>query len=190
MNGIVGIALVGWLPFSIAVFALLSPRPAALVTMIGGWLFLPVASLSFPGLPDYTKYTAVSLGTLAGLVLFGSRAFVGLRPGWHDLPMLLWWAVPAASSLADGHGGYDAIAATVTPAVQWGIPYLVGRALFRDLDGAAQLARGICIGGVVYAPLCLWEARMSPQLHATVYGFAQHDFDQCIRDHGYRPMVF
>jgi hypothetical protein len=190
MNGIVGIALVGWLPFSIAVFAVLSPRPAALITMIGGWLFLPVASLSFPGLPDYTKHAAVALGPLAGLVLFGSRAFAGLRCSWHDLPMLAWCAVPAASSLANGHDAHDAFGVTLMRAFEWGIPYLVGRALFRDLAAVSQLARGICIGGIVYAPFCLYEVRMSPQLHAKLYGFAQHDFAQCIRDDGYRPMVF
>ena len=36
----------------------------------------------------------------------------------------------------------------------------------------------------------LWEIRMSPQLHAQIYGFFPHDFGQQIRDGGYRPVVF
>jgi hypothetical protein len=43
---------------------------------------------------------------------------------------------------------------------------------------------------LVYVPLCLWEIRMSPQLHADVYGFRQHDWTQTQRLGGYRPMVF
>ena len=43
---------------------------------------------------------------------------------------------------------------------------------------------------LVYVPFCLYEIRMSPQLHTLVYGFHQHSFAQNMRDGGYRPMVF
>jgi hypothetical protein len=36
----------------------------------------------------------------------------------------------------------------------------------------------------------LYEVRMSPQLHATVYGYMPHDFGQQVRFGGFRPMVF
>ena len=46
------------------------------------------------------------------------------------------------------------------------------------------------LGGLIYVPLCLFEVRMSPQLHNMVYGFAQHSFGQTVRGGGWRPMVF
>ena len=43
---------------------------------------------------------------------------------------------------------------------------------------------------MIYVPLCLFEIKMSPQLHQLVYGYHQHGFDQTIRLGGFRPMVF
>jgi hypothetical protein len=72
----------------------------------------------------------------------------------------------------------------------WGVPYYLGRVYFTDLGGLRDLAVGVVIGGVLYAPLCLWEVRMAPTLHHTLYGYHQHSFAQHMRDGGYRPMVF
>jgi hypothetical protein len=74
--------------------------------------------------------------------------------------------------------------------IEWGIPYFIGRVYITDLRAMKELALGLFIGGLVYVPLCLFEARMSPQLHAMVYGFHQHDFGQTMRGGGYRPTVF
>ena len=190
MNALAALALIGWIPLSIAAFAALTPRSATLLTVVGGCLFLPVASFDLPGLPDYTKTAAVALGTLVGLLLLARRQFARLRLGWRDLPVLAWCLVPGAAALANGYGIYDAASAALSACIDWGVPYLIGRAVFRDLAALRDLARGVFVGGLVYVPFCLYEVRMSPQLHATVYGFAQHTFMQTIRLDGYRPMVF
>jgi hypothetical protein len=190
MNTFAAAALIGWIPISIALFAVFAPRTATLVSMLGGWMFLPEYKLIASGLPDYTKGAAVSLGALLGLACFGGRHLAGLRLGRHDLPMLAWCLVPAAASLANDRGLNDAIAVTLARLLQWGIPYLVGRAMFPSPEDLTELARALFVAGLVYAPFCLWEVRMSPQLHAMVYGFAQHSFVQCLRMDGYRPMVF
>ena len=39
-------------------------------------------------------------------------------------------------------------------------------------------------------PLCLYEIRMSPQLHYLVYGFYPSFFGMSVRFGGYRPTVF
>jgi len=50
---------------------------------------------------------------------------------------------------------------------------------------------GILIGGLIYVPLCLFEIRMSPQLHKFFYGYhAFSDFAQTMRFGGWRPTVF
>lgn len=46
------------------------------------------------------------------------------------------------------------------------------------------------MGGLIYIPLCLFESRMSPQLHNIVYGYHAHSFAQTQRLGGWRPTVF
>ena len=53
-----------------------------------------------------------------------------------------------------------------------------------------MLAIGVFIGGLAYIPLCLFEVRFSPQLHAIIYGsHAFADFAQAMRMDGFRPTV-
>ena len=72
----------------------------------------------------------------------------------------------------------------------WGFPYFLGRVYLNNLSGLRQLATGILMGGLIYVPLCLYEIRMSPQLHRMIYGFFPHSFAQTIRYGGWRPQVF
>jgi hypothetical protein len=190
MSLFVPLMLFGWIPFAIAAFALLQARTATLVVVIGGWLFLPVASYKFPGLPDYTKNMAVALAATLGIALFASDRLRSLRFCRLDVPMVAWCLLPAISSLANDHSVHDAISSVLVQSVEWGIPYLVGRVMFRDSAALDQLACALFVGGLLYVPLCLYEIRMSPQLNAIVYGFRQHSFLQHIRMGGYRPLVF
>jgi O-antigen ligase len=59
-----------------------------------------------------------------------------------------------------------------------------------NLLALRELAVAILFGGLIYVPLCLFEIRMSPQLHRLVYGFHPSGFDMTYRWGGYRPMVF
>ena len=52
----------------------------------------------------------------------------------------------------------------------WGVPYLIGRFYFNDAAGTRDLALGLLLGGILYLPFCLFEIRMSPVLHTTLYG--------------------
>ena len=51
------------------------------------------------------------------------------------------------------------------------------------------IAVGIFIGGLVYAPLCLIEMRLSPQLHRWIYGYMANAFAHSVRGEGYKPTV-
>ena len=58
-------------------------------------------------------------------------------------------------------------------------------------DAVRELAEWTAGAALVYVPLCLWEIRMSPQLHRQLYGF--HTFENfgfAVRWGGYRPTVF
>ena len=104
--------------------------------------------------------------------------------------MLVWCLCPLATSVSNGLGVYDGLSTAIQQTILWGLPYVMGRAYFGDFKGLRELATVLFIGGLIYIPLCLYEIRMSPQLHNTIYGFYQHDFVQTMRAGGWRPTVF
>lgn len=190
MSPLVSIALLGWIPVVLGLFAIWPPRRAAVAATVVAWLFLPIASFPLPGLPDYTKTSATTAGILLGSLLFDPGRLISLRPRWFDLPILVWCLTPVGSSLLNDLGLYDGVSASVAQTIEWGLPYLIGRAYFSDREGLDELTRGIVLGGLVYVPFCLYEIRMSPQFHRMVYGYHQHSFGQSIRFGGFRPTVF
>jgi len=190
MRLMVPIAMYGFLPVCIALFAFLPARRAAAIALIGGWLFLPQAVIDFPGLPDYSRAVAVSLGLLIGIIFFDAATALRLRPSWVDLPLVLWCLSPLFTSAANGLGLYDGLSGLYSETFDWAIPWIVGRLYFADAAGLRALTRAIFVGGLVYVPFCLYEVRMSPVLHHTLYGYNQHVFAQTLRLGGYRPMVF
>jgi hypothetical protein len=188
MSSAVYIAFAGWAALSIVLFAVLHPRRALIASLIGGFLLLPVAGFPVTGLR--AKISIISTVLLPLAVAFAPDRFLRLRPRLSDLPAAIWCAWPALSSLANGLGGHDAFSAALENLLGYGVPYLMGRAYFSDLDGLRELGVAIFLGGLAYVPLCLWEMRFTPQLHRIFYGFHQHEFGMTVRMGGYRPMVF
>ena len=184
------IIMFSWIPVVLFLFTRFEPRQAAIIAFLGAWMFLPMAKYPIPGMPDYTKMSATCFGIFFAALLFDSTRLGTLKFGWPDAPMLAWCLCPLFSSLANGLGLYDGIASVIQQSAKWGLPYLVGRMYFGSLAGLRQYAVGMFAGGLVYAPLCLYESRMSPQLHHMFYGFTQSAFDQSFRYGGWRPMVF
>ena len=190
MGALVPLTLFGWIPFVILLFTLMPARRAVISAFLLAWLFLPMAGYGVPGLPDYTKMSATTFGVVIGAALFDTDRLLRWRPKWIDIPMLVWCTSPFVSSYLNGLGIYDGMSEIVRQFITWGLPYVIGRVYFNDLEGLRELAVGIFIGGLIYVPFCWFEARLSPQLHVWVYGFRQHSFIQNVRDGGYRPMVF
>jgi len=187
----VEVALFGWPILSLGFFLFLRPRRAVLASVLLGWMFLPVATYKFgAGIPEYSKMAATSLGALLGVLIFDARRLISFRPNWADLPMAIWCVCPFASSISNDLGVHDGLSSMYYKIVFWGIPYLLGRIYCSNLLGMNELAWAIFLGGVLYAPFCLLEIRLSPQLHSWVYGFHQHSFEQAIRFGGFRPTVF
>lgn len=190
MTVLVPIAMFGWIPVILLLFTVLSPRRAVITAFLGAWLFLPIVGYEIRGLPDYTKMSATTVGVLLAALLFDTDRLTRFKPRWVDLPIAIWCFVPFCSSISNGLGPYDGFSAVLERTVTWGLPYFIGRCYFKTLADLRDLAVGIVIGGVVYIPLCLFEIRMSPQLHTLVYGFHQHSWLQTYRFGGWRPTVF
>ncbi len=205
MSALVIISLLGWTPVVLLLFLAMPPRRAVIVAFITAWLFLPVNvpdSLVFRGLPELDKMTVTCLAVLLGTLLFDKVRLLSFRPNRLDIPMICWCIAPLLASLTNqdstvwGHPPidnpiYDGLSEVLKQSVTWGLPYLIGRVYFTKLQDLRELAVGFLIGGLVYIPLCVFELKMSPQLHYLAYGEHPHvDFRQAMRGGGYRPTVF
>ena len=190
MSPLVPLVMFGWIPVVLYLFSRFPPQRAIVVSMVTAWLFLPQAIFKVPGIPPYNKMAATCYGVLLATMMFDAARLNSFRPGWLDLPMLIWCLCPFASSISNDLGPYDGFSATFAQVVTWGVPYFLGRVYLNDLKGLRELAIGIFIGGLSYIPLCLIEIRLSPQLHLWVYGFTDISFATTMRYGGYRPVVF
>jgi hypothetical protein len=187
MTPLAYVALFGWIPFVLLLFAMLPPRRAAVAALIGGWLLLPPYTIQFTGIPNYSKNMAATVGILLGTLIFAPQRFMAFRFRWFDLAMVVWCLCVFPSSLSNGLGPYDGLSAVVVKVLAWGLPYLFGRLYFNDYESLRELAVGMVIGGLAYVLPCLWEIRMSPQLLAQIYGISHW---QGVHLGGYRPIVF
>jgi hypothetical protein len=191
MNPLVYLVMFGWIPAVFYFFNRFSPQKAVVVSFIVAWLFLPQASFVLPGIPDYHKMSATCYGIVFATLANDFQRISQFRFRWIDIPIAVWCGVPFVTSMTNGLGAYDGLTAVLDQSVTWGVPYFLGRLYLGNLAGMKQLAIGILWGGLAYAPLCLLETRISPQLHRLVYGYhAFADFSQSMRMGGFRPTVF
>ena len=190
MTNLVPLMLFGWIPVTVLSFFLFKPHQAVLFSVIGGWLFLPMAVYDLQGLPAYSKVTAISVGLVLGGRISGQRQVVTFTWKLYDLPVIIYCISSIAISLSNHLGFYDGLAGFLSRAIWLGIPYLAGRVYFNSSDKLRDLCKGIILGGLLYVPFCLYEMRMSPQLHNMIYGYFQHSFIQHARYGGWRPIVF
>ncbi|MBR8830544.1 MAG: hypothetical protein N5P05_003927 [Chroococcopsis gigantea SAG 12.99] len=187
------LVVIAWLPFTLYLFNRYNPRTASIVSFVGGFLFLPQrAGISLPLIPDFANNTVASYSITLGLLLFDQKRLLNFRFSWFDVPMLVWTLSPIAASLSNGLGFYDGINIAFTQVAIWGWPYIIGRLYLSSLLGMSELCSLIIKGGLIYAPMCLIEIRISPQFHHFIYGYYAHPsgLSQAIRYGGWRPMVF
>ncbi len=191
-NTLVSLILFGWIPITVLAFAVLSPRRAFLATTLIGWMFLPVAEFPIPGFVDFDKSTAVSVSALIGVLVFDSDRLWKAGFNRFDIPMAIWCACPMLTSLMNELGPYDGLSGVLDRLVAYYVPYALGRLYLSSYAGLREFAIALVISALVYTPFCLWEVRMSPQLHVQVYGYFAHSggFAQVFRFGGWRPMVF
>ncbi|HCT45899.1 MAG: hypothetical protein CMJ35_05060 [Phycisphaerae bacterium] len=184
------LALLIW-PIAMLFLAMLLPvRKAVLISIIGGNLFLPPTGITIPGMPNYTKLLAAGLGALLIAIMFACPKLLAWRPRLLDLFFLGFLIAPSISSLINGLGPYDAASTFANRFLEWGVAYWVARALFTDLSSLRDLSIGVVASAIAYAPFCLFEIVMSPQLNRMIYGFRPSDWVMTKRMGGWRPMVF
>jgi hypothetical protein len=169
--------------------AFLPRHRAILCTLLVGFLFFPSIDLDL-GIFHWDRISAPVLVVLMGVIFRDWDLLLNFRPRWFDLPMLIWCSTPFFSAFLNGYGAYEGMVLVSYKLISWGGPYFIGRLHFWNSSHLIDLAFYLFVGGVVYIPLCIFEIRFSPQLHAFLYGFHQHQFAQTVRGHYYRPTVF
>jgi hypothetical protein len=205
-NALAWIALYGWPLVALLVFA--ARRGRARLARTTTWmLLLPVMflpsgiELPFGGL---TKTRIAVLSAAAALLLFHRREL--RAPGrWRLFPELvlavsilgitqtvLTNADPLSFGVLKlpGQTARDGIWMVFGFVVENYLPFAIGQRVFKTERDLRDLLEVLTTCVLVYAPLCLFEARFSPQLSNWVYGYFPHAFSQAIRAGGYRPFVF
>jgi len=185
----ISLILYGWILVVIYLFKKFPPERALIIAFIVAVLFLPESRIVIRNNFEINKTTATSIGTILGTLIFHSNYLASFRPGLLDLPMLVW-VVSIFISQNDNN------LSVTTPLIQhflvWVTPYLLGRLYLNKLSQLQQLAIAIFIGGLIYAPLSLFENFKTPNLHLWVYGVPARvgSYLQTFRLGGYRPTIF
>lgn len=191
--------LLAW-PFVILlIFSVTSAPRATAISYAAGWMLLPyMQGWKVAGIPEYSRLTATNMGVMVSLAIFHMRSYSTLKLSVCDVVMMLWCLCPIASSVSNGLGVYDGLSNAMEQAINWGMPYVVGRAVFRTQRDIRELALVIFVSALCYIPLILYENRMSAQLQEMLYGRNEWDtafarggrYYEQFAFLGYQPRVF
>lgn len=208
-------ALLIWPLVTLALFAGLGPVRGLIWATLVGYLFLPEGyKFDLPGLPDYSKYSAIAFAILAAAFLLGRRKAAGgeaapgdrvlgdrrFRIAMAALAAVLLVAgvftildnrfpIPTGTDVRPALGLRDLVSFTAEIVIAL-VPFFLARHwLATPRDHTLLLAAMVALG-IVYSLLALFEVRMSPQLNRWVYGYFPHSWLQHVRGGGYRPLVF
>ncbi len=203
-NLIARLVLLLWIPVGLVVASVLPPRRAALFTFLAGTLFLPErVSFDFPVVPPLDKHAISALAAYLGCLSTRAQSVTGSQQtkATRTILWLLLFNI-AATVLTNREylrfgplvlpamSPYDGLATFIKTSLAVVLPFFLGQTLFRTPDDLRDLLRAVVIGALVYTPLVLLEARLSPIFHLRLYGFFQHSFAQAARDGGFRAFVF
>ncbi|HWO08258.1 MAG TPA: hypothetical protein VNN80_02225 [Polyangiaceae bacterium] len=198
------LALLLWIPFSVAVFSYAKPHRAVAFLLVFGTLLLPeLEYFDIKLLPNMNKKTIACAWVIFPALVWAKgqlkRASLGKLP-WFLFGLMLVVSIGRTFTNQDPiFAGGRVVPPIMTHTALTFImddfllvfgPFYLGAALYRERDQLRDFMRMFCTGGLIYAPLVLFEIRFSPQLHNWVYGYYQHSWLQVMRDGAFRPMVF
>lgn len=213
-NAIAYLMLMIWPLVCIVLFRKLSVERAIIWSILGGYLILPQsAEFDLPLVPDMTKTSIPNICAFLCCVLllkkpvsfwpdsWGMRVLtVGFIAGVIPTVLtngdaivftLLGETAPIVFSTASlpGLGLRDLLSVVINQIIVV-LPFFLARAYLSSETGLRELLYALVIGALAYSIPSLIEIRVSPQINVWVYGFFQHDFEQMMRQGGFRPIVF
>ena len=185
----VKVALFGWIPLCCVFFLIFRPVRALTLAYLLGWLLLPVGEVQVKSFWDVDKILATNIGVMIGTCLFCPSRLKGLRFTLADALLIAFALGTCVTSIVNGLGVYDGVSSVARQIFYFGIPYWLGRSFIRDRRDLLEAGRLVVTASAAYAVLALFEWRMSPKIHRTLYGYFQHSFHQHMRWGFYRPAV-
>ncbi|MGD0960717.1 MAG: hypothetical protein ABSB19_13005 [Methylomonas sp.] len=180
-----------------------SVQAATFWAIVGGFMWLPCgAAFDFPMIPALNKETLPNISAW-----FACMAVAKIRVPILGKNRLMRWLIlifllsPFITVLLNGdvyqtaNGDiagitlYDAFSILLGQFLYF-LPFILARAIFKTSDDHILFFRLFGIAALIYALPILFEIRMSPQLHAKIYGFFPGQYVQQMRDGGFRAPVF
>lgn len=202
-NSIAYAVLFAWPVVSLAAFLTTRPHIAILITLVGGYLLLPVrVGVDLPMVPTLDKTALPNLSALALCLLVAGTAFRPFPKSLVITALLLLYAfTPAITVMTNrdpvaygvvflpGQTPYDAVSMILREAIIIA-PFILGFCYFNKAEHHRAILIAFIVGAIAYTLPILVEVRLSPQLHNWIYGFFPHSFGQQVRFGGFRPVVF
>jgi hypothetical protein len=157
-----------------------------------------------PLLPPLTKFRVSLLAIALALRSFHPHKLLRHAP-LHNLPRIVFGVFLVGVAHTEGmNDDRFVFGSTVLPALTWYdflsaalgelldtyLPFSIGQRVFCDDRALIDLFKALSTCALIYAPLMLFEVRMSPQLHMWIYGSYPSEFQQAMRGGGFRPIVF
>lgn len=202
-NWLAYLALAAWPIVAVCLYATRPVVSATLWTILGAYLLLPVGALiHFEGIPQFDKDTVANLSALFGVMFVGRRSLrLWNGFGIAEVLLLIFLISPFITEELNGDpivgqnlflpagSTYDALSAVVRQFLLM-IPFFIGRSILRSSSDTKAILHALVFAGLIYSLPILFELRMSPVLHTWIYGYFPSQFDEAVRDGGYRPIVF
>jgi hypothetical protein len=203
------LSLALWPFVALAIYA--TRRSGARIARTTAWMmvlpvmFLPSSiALKTQGIPYLDKHRLSFLTIALALQLFHHDELLG-KTRRHHLPKLVLLAlflgviatvrtngdaIAFGTTALPGLTSYDILSIGAALILDFYLPFAVGQRVYRTEQDLRDLLEVLSMCGLIYAPLCLVELRLSPQLHYWLYGYHPSEFAQAVREGGYRPVVF
>ncbi|MFU1476984.1 O-antigen ligase family protein [Roseovarius sp. C7] len=213
-NPVAYLMLILWPGVSLMLFLRLPVERAIIWTVLAGYLLLPQGTeFDLPLVPDMDKVSIPNVCAF-GMVVLLLKERVRLWPEtWTMRVLLLGFVLGVVPTVLTNREPiiFSLLGVSETQLFEVGslpglrvidlfsvlsiqlitlMPFFLGRNFLSREEGMRDLLVALALGGLAYSLPALFEIRLSPQLHVWIYGFFQHDFEQMMRDGGFRPIVF
>lgn len=195
--------LIIWPLISIMLYRKHNTLPATFVTLVGGYLILPVkTAIDLPLIPAVDKESISAISALIGCIYI-KKIKIDLIPkgGLERWLVLLFIFLPVFTVFTNTEPVFDgkfwrpgltlrdAIGGMFLNYIKL-IAFILGLQLVKTYEDQLSLFKYLTIAGLWYSLPILLEIRISPQLHTWIYGFFPHVFNQQMRGDGFRAVVF
>lgn len=196
-------ALFGWPVVCVILFIALPLELAAIGSMLGGYLLLPSnMEVNLPLVPPIDKTSLTAVATALLCCMKGAGRPPAARQSWIIYLLGLCYVIaPLFTTINNSYElplpkisipGFYPIDAVKTCGrnLIFLAPFFIGSRFLSTDRARIRLLKALSISALIYSIPMLFELRFSPQLHRIVYGYHPSEFQQQVRDGGFRPVVF